>query len=120
MKKISIGLGVLAIILGLSSIIPTVAGAYRGDLNIKGPNYFLERHEAMQKAFDNKDYNAWNELMQGRGKVTQVVNKDNFAKFAEAHLLALQGKSAEAQKIRQELGLGLRNGSGQGIGQGTR
>ncbi|KKP40714.1 hypothetical protein A2130_04000 [Candidatus Woesebacteria bacterium GWC2_33_12] len=46
-------------------------------------------------AFENKDFNARSNLMQGKGKVTQVVNKDNFAKFVEA------------QKIQAELGLGM-------------
>jgi hypothetical protein len=66
----------------------------------------------MTNAFNNKDYTAWKNLMPGKGRVTQVVNQDNFEKFAEAHQLALQGKTTEAQKIRQELGLGLRNGTG--------
>lgn len=114
MKKRTLGLGALAITLAAISAFPGIASAYRGDPLVKGPNYSIERHEAMLKAFENKDYTAWANLMQGRGRVTQVVNKDNFAKFAEAHKLALQGKTTEAQKIRQELGLGLHNGSGQG------
>lgn len=88
--------------------------AYRGDPNIQGPNYTAERHEAMTKAFSNNDYNAWKSLMQGRGRVTQVINAGNFAKFAQAHKLMLDGKKDEAAKIRQELGLGLQNGSGKG------
>jgi len=93
--------------------------AYKGDPNVKGPNYTAERHEAMTRAFANNDYNAWKELMAGKGRVTQVVNAQNFSKFAEAHKLALEGKKDEAAKIRTELGLGLRNGSGQGQGQGN-
>lgn len=120
MKKTSIGLGTLAVVLGLLSISPITIDAYKGDPGVKGPNYSPERHEAMQKAFENKDYIAWKNLMQNRGKVTQVVNKDNFVKFTEAHYLVLQGKTAEAQKIRQELGLGLCDGSGQRMGQGNR
>lgn len=99
-------------------LFPGKANAYQGDPNVKGPNYTAQRHEAMTKAFAAKDYNAWKNLMQGRGRVTQVVNKDNFAKFAAAHQLALQGKLSEANKIRQELGLGLHNGSGMGQGMG--
>ena len=72
----------------------------------------------MEKVFENNDYNAWKNLMQGKGRVTQVINEGNFAKFAEAHKLAEQGKIAEATKIKQELGLGLRNGSGNGQGMG--
>lgn len=94
------------------------ASAYQGDPNVKGPNYTAERHDAMTKAFENNDYNAWKELMAGRGRATQVVNEGNFSKFAEAHKLALEGKTDEANKIRTELGLGLRNGSGNGQGMG--
>lgn len=91
--------------------------AYRGDPNIQGSNYTAERHEAMTQAFNNNDYNAWKELMQGKGRVTQVINEGNFARFSEMHKLMLEGKTEEANSIRTELGLGLKNGSGQGQGQ---
>lgn len=109
--------GLTALIIGGALIAPSVE-AYRGDINVKGPNYSSERHEQMTKAFQNNDYNTWKELMNGRGRVTQVVNKDNFAKFAKAHKLMFEGKKDEAAKIRAELGLGLRNGSGKGTGTG--
>ncbi|MFA6521605.1 MAG: hypothetical protein WCT53_04435 [Candidatus Gracilibacteria bacterium] len=118
MKKTTLGLTLGTLVLGLG-IIGASSGAalaYHGDPAIKGPNYSAERHEAMTKAFENKDYDTWKKLMVGKGKVTQVVNKDNFAKFAEAHELAEQGKNAEAQKIRQEIGLGLHNGLGKASG----
>ena len=118
MNKKSIILGTIALVLGGLVLIPGTVQAYRGDPNVKGPNYSAERHEEMTKAFENKDYNAWKNLMQGKGRVTQVINEKNFAKFAEANKLALAGKTEEANKIRTELGLGLRNGSGQGQGQG--
>ena len=92
--------------------------AYRGDPNTQGPNYTAERHEAVTKAFANKDYNAWKELMQGKGRVTQAVNEGNFARFAEMHQLRLEGKTEEANQIRTELGLGLGSGSGNGQGKG--
>jgi hypothetical protein len=113
MNKKALLLGFSALVIGGAMLAPQVAFAYRGDPNVQGPNYTEERHEA----FETKDYIAWKNLMQGKGRVTQVVNKDNFAKFAEAHELAEQGKSAESSKIRQELGLGLQNGSGQGMDQ---
>jgi hypothetical protein len=114
-------------ILGISAIILTAVAvsaisgqvlAYMGDPNVKGPNYTPERHDAMEKAFDNNDYNAWKNLMNGRGRVTQVINASNFSKFAQAHKLAEEGKTAEAAKIRQDLGLG--NGTGMGNCQGNR
>ena len=119
MKRITmLSLGLGAIVLGLIATYPNIADAYRGDPSVQGPNYSIERHEAIEKAFENKDYNTWKNLMQNRGRITQVINKDNFAKFAEAHELMEQGKTVEAQKIRQELGLGQHNGSGQGSGMG--
>ncbi|OGZ27301.1 MAG: hypothetical protein A2427_03145 [Candidatus Nealsonbacteria bacterium RIFOXYC1_FULL_40_7] len=105
-----------AVALGAGALFASSSGAlaYRGDPGVRGPNYTAERHEAMTKAFENKDYNAWKEQMSGRGRVTQVVNEGNFARFAEMHQLMLDGKTTEANAIRAELGLGLQNGSGQG------
>ena len=112
-------LTLLGVALGAGVLLTTTSNAlaYRGDPNAQGPNYSAERYEAMTQAFNNNDYNAWKELMQGRGRVTQVVNESNFSKFAEMHKLMLEGKTEEANTIRTELGLGLQNGSGQGQGQ---
>ena len=118
MNNTSILLGLSALVIGGAVIAPQAVLAYRGDPNVKGPYYTEERHEAMEKAFENKDYNAWKTLMAGRGRVTQVINAQNFAKFAQAHELAEQGKTDEANKIRAELGLGLHNGIGMGQGMG--
>lgn len=115
MKK-RIVIGASALLLGASLLFPAAVGAYQGDPTVQGPNCTTERHEAMEKAFEANDYEAWKSLMDGRGRVSQVINKDNFAKFAEAHELAEQGKTAEATQIRQELGLGMRDGSGGGNG----
>jgi hypothetical protein len=101
-----------ALLLGASLMFPAVAAAYQGDPAVKGPNYTAERHDAMEKAFAAKDFAAWKTLMNGRGRVSQVINEGNFAKFAEAHALAEQGKTAEATQIRQELGLGTGGGNG--------
>lgn len=117
MNKTVLGLGALTLILGTAGVFANSAMAYKGDQSAKGPNYSAERHTAMEKAFENKDYDAWKNLMQDRGRVAQVVNKDNFAKFAEAHELAENGDIAGAQKIRQELGLGMHNGSGIEMGK---
>lgn len=109
MKKIFLILTALTIGAALT---PQAVSAYKGDPTMKGPNCTEERRAAIEKAIEAKDYNAWKTLMTGRGRVTQVINEQNFAKFAQAFELAKQGKVAEANKIRAELGLGLRNGSG--------
>lgn len=114
MKKRILSLGALTAVLGVMTMLPSTIDAYRGDPSVGGPNCTPERHEAMERAFENNDYNAWKNLMQNRGRVTQIINEGNFARFAEAHELAEQGRLEEARQIRQELGLGLHNGSGQG------
>lgn len=112
-KKNIIAISALAVIVVLGLVAVSSVSAYQGNPNVKGPNYIAEKHDAMKKAFTSNDYNAWKNLMQGRGRVAQVVTKENFAKFAEAHNLALQGKISEANVIREELGLGLKDGNGQ-------
>ncbi len=118
MNKKSIIVGASALLLTGLVLTPGLVQAYRGDPAVQGPNYSQDRHTQMTAAFEEKDYNAWKNLMQGRGRVTQVVNANNFDKFVQAHQYALEGNLEEANKIRAELGLGLRNGSGQGQGQG--
>lgn len=118
MNKTSILLGLTALAITGAVIAPQAIFAYRSDSSVKSPIYTEERHTAMEKAFETKDYNAWKSLMAGKGRATQVINAQNFAKFADAHELAEQGKTAEANTIRAELGLGLHNGSGMGQGMG--
>jgi len=113
-KKILGLVGVTTLALGALVILPDVTLAYRGDASVKGPNYTIERHDAMEKAFESNDFDAWQKLMIGRGNVTKVVNKDNFAKFAQIHKLTKEGKIVEAKALRAELGLGLHNGQGRG------
>ena len=118
MNKLTTFLGVSALVLSCVFAYAGIADAYKGDPNVKGPYYTAVRHETMEKAFETKNFTAWKSLIQDRGRVSQIITKDNFAKFAEAHKLAEQGKLEEAKKIRQELGLGLHNGAGQGKGMG--
>ena len=80
-----------------------------------GPNYTPERHEQMTKAFENNDFAAWKSLMGDRG-AARTITAETFPKFTEMHNLKLEGKTDEANKIRTELGLGTKNGSGQNKG----
>lgn len=114
-KTVVISAALVAVILAGAY---SFSSAYRGDDTQKGPNYTEERHEAMEKAFENTDYNEWKNLMaeNSRGRVMDVVNEDNFARFSEAHRLMEEGRYEEARQIRAELGLGLRNGEGKGQG----
>lgn len=117
-KKIMFSALALATVIGLGTL--DSVSAYQGDYTQKGPDYTSERHISMMKAFENNDYTAWKSLMNNKGRVMQVINKDNFTKFAEAHNLALQGKYDEANTIRKELGLRINDGqrTGAGFGQG--
>jgi len=83
-----------------------VSFAYQGDPDVKGPEYSEERHDSMEEAFENKDYNTWRELMDSRGRVTDVITEENFEKFAEIHNLVQEGRLEEAKQLREELGLG--------------
>jgi hypothetical protein len=122
MKGKTLLVGAAALIIGGAALTPQLVSAYRGDPNVQGPNCSPERHEAMTQAFESHDYQAWAAQMQGKGRVAEVVNEENFDRFAEAHRLALEGKTEEAAQIRAELGLGVRGGpsseKGQGQGQG--
>lgn len=114
MKKILTVLGITTLVLTGALVSTQQAAAYRGDPSAKGPNFSEERHEHMENAFENNDYDAWKNLMEGRGRVSQVVTEETFAKLAQAHELSEEGKFDKAKKIRQELGLGSHNGNGQG------
>jgi hypothetical protein len=120
MKKTILTLSATAFVLGGLLVIPNAVNAYRGDPNVKGPNFNEERHQQIEQVFENNNYQDWKNLMEGRGRVLEVINEGNFSQFAEAHKLAEEGKIDEARKIRQELGLGLKNGSGQGRHQKAR
>jgi len=88
-------------------LIPSAVAAYRGDSTQPGPNHSPDRYQAMTAAFTSNDYDAWRALMvNNRGRVTQLVNRDNFARFAEAHRLMNEGDVVAARQIRAELGLG--------------
>lgn len=116
MKKKTALLGAAALIVGGLSLSPSLVSAYQGDPSVQGPNHTEERHAAMTQAFDNLDYTAWKAQMEGRG-ITNKITEENFARFAEAHRLAEQGDLEGSKKIREELGLGMKNGSGRGQGQ---
>ena len=117
-KSIKLG-GVFAVVMATAFTFSS-AMAYQGDYNKEGPDCSLERHTAMTEAMDNDNYEAWSELMSDRGRVTQVINAENFAQFAEAHRLSEAGDVAGADAIRAELGLRTSNGEKVGAGYGGK
>ena len=119
-KIVMSGLMALALGLGVSG----TAFAYQGDFTKGGPNYTPEFEQQITEVMNNVDYEGWKNLMEGkigRGRVDEVINKDNFSKFAEAWKLAKEGKIKEANTLRRELGLRTSDGGRvhQGMGQGT-
>jgi hypothetical protein len=122
-KKILAGALALA---GVISAGVYTASAYQGDYTKHGPNYTEERHNKMVKIFESSDYDSWKNQMEkmmkdrgGRGgRILEVINKDNFAKFSEAHKLGMAGDKEGADKIRAELGLRTSDGKGGGHGYG--
>lgn len=120
MKHVSLGICVAVLTAGVLGMGLQAASAYQGDPSVTGPNYSADRHEAMQQAFADGNYEAWKELMDGKGRVAEMVTEENFTEFAHAHELALAGDLEGAREIRQELGLtqGLRRGNGEGAGAG--
>ena len=108
--------GIFAVVIMSAFAISSVF-AYQGNYSKQGPSYSPERHSAIEEAMESNNYKAWKELMNGKGRITQVVNVDNFARFAEAHKLVEEGNLEKAKVIRVELGLGLKNGSGRDQGQ---
>jgi hypothetical protein len=125
-KKILLSVSTFVAIGIIGLMVTNSVFAYQGNYTEKGPDYTAERHEAMEEALNSNDYDTWANLMQNKGRVTQVINQDNFDKFVQAHILADQGKYTEANAIREELGLRTSNGqkpgsvSGSGFGQGMR
>lgn len=108
-KTIFFGFG-LMLLIGLASLVSVLA--YRGDPNVKGPNYNEEVHEQLEAAIESGDYNAWIAIRKENnlpmnGRIFQVINADNFDKYKELHNAMQSGDYDTANTIRAELGLGM-------------
>lgn len=64
-----------------------------------------EQRNAMERAVEDGDYNAWKNIQDSNTKIADIINKNNFAEFSEMHNLIQSGKLSEADVIRGELGL---------------
>lgn len=108
----------LLVIWGLTNV-----SAYRGDYSKQGPNHTEERETSMNKVMEERDYEGWKELMteDGRnpGVLRKVDSQEDFDKFAQAYELGHEGRTEEANAIREELSLGNgeRRGNGGNHGQ---
>ena len=109
----------LAVVFVLS--LSFMVSAYRGNFDVKGPEYDEARCDEMNQIFDGNDFAAWRDLKLSEGKargVLRVVDEDNFHLFVEAHEAGLAGDVDRANALRAELGLndglGPKNGAGHG------
>ena len=105
MKKNTI-IGMMALFVVGMIISVGAVSAYRGDYSVEGPNYTPERHEEMQQAFEDEDYESWYNLMTKDGRhprVVDVVTEENFDLFIQAHDAGKSGQSETAAAIRAEL-----------------
>lgn len=113
--KVALGMAALALsLVAANSLKP--AFAYRGDPNVKGPNFSEQRHQLNMTALEKGDYKAWVANMNGRG-ATRFVNEANFQEFAKAQLAAQRGDRSALDAFRAKYGLGQRNGQGHGQGR---
>lgn len=103
-KKIVLSIAAGSLLLG-----GVLVGSAFASTNFGGRFYSPERHTQMMGAFANNDYQAWKGMMRGRGAANKV-NEQNFSRFSQMHQLLLDGKIDEANKIRQELGMGQGRG----------
>ncbi len=108
-KQVLSGLFALFIIsiIGLAGI----TYAYKGNPNVKGPNYDAEVHVRLERAIDSGDYDEWIKIRRDnnlpmKGRMFQVINKDNFYKYTELHEANIAGDVAKVDAIKAELGLG--------------
>jgi hypothetical protein len=139
MNKTSVGAFVVILVIGIVSLAGVIA--YQGSPLTQGPRYDSAVHEQLEAAMAAGDYDAWLRIRQEnnlpmKGRVFQVVNKDNFDRYVAMHNANLAGDSATADAIRAELGLGqgmhggknrgsvgcdgTRCGTGTGAGAGAR
>lgn len=110
-NKRIMGLAVLALTLVLTAGLTSVY-AHSSGFGFKGGNFssekyqeMTERREAMNKIFENNDYEAWKDLMEEKiGKMGEQINEETFSQMAEIHSLMQQGEYEQARELKQELG----------------
>lgn len=114
----------LASILGLlvtTVAVSSVASADELGAKFRGMNMDPAKLEEMQEqrqelhdAIESGDYDAWKAIVDSRPRITDYINEDNFAQFAQMHSLRQEGDFEGAQAIREELGLPDKGGFGKG------
>jgi len=114
-----LGFTAVALILGAGLAVAASVSADEVEKGACGP----EHREAIVAAMDDGDYEAWAELMDGRGRISEVITEDNFETFVALHEARKDGDQETVEELREELGLGQhpQDGTGhQGEGKGMR
>ncbi len=101
------GAGLIALV--VTAGLAASSFAYQGDMSRERPSHASPRHEAIAAVMTTGDYNAWKELMANKGRMSELINEDNFSQFVQAHELMMNGDITQAQAIRADLGLGQGN-----------
>lgn len=107
----------LTSIIALSAIVATFGIAAYTNANFTYFGLNQEQREAMEQAVEDGDYNTWKSIQDSKTKITDIITKENFAKFSEMHNLIQAGKIDEANVLSDELGLPTR---GRRMGRGDK
>ncbi len=113
---------IVATLLGISLLAVGVGTyAYQGTPGTQNPDCTdTERHTAVTQMFADKDYSSFQSLFADKGVARKITSEDQFLKFADLHAAKLAGDQEKMDALKADLGLGQRNGSGQGKWEGMR
>ncbi len=98
MALVAFGVGV-----GALATVGFSASAFGGGAGERGCD--SEKREAMHEALENRDYNTWQELVEGQ-PIANKITEENFDTFVELHEAMEAGEWEKANELRQTLGLG--------------
>jgi len=110
-SKLITGAAALVAIMAVAGVAAT-SFASGGNFFHRGENFSPVDHQAVEQALENKDYNAWKELMSG-SPMADKITEENFNKLVQAHELMLAGDYKGAREIQKEIGFGSEMGKGQ-------
>ena len=107
-----------------TALIGSVSSAHWG-VNIEKNQEIKQMHQEVRNAFNNNDYNTWQEMMNDKAdnlcdkaeEMRENITQENFDKMIKAHELMQDGNKEEAIEIMKELGFG---GYGFGFGFGMK
>lgn len=123
-KIIGIPLAVLLVVAAVGTVFSGKVDAFRGWGRINKPAAISqERIDALQKTYEQNDYDAWKKIMdeEGENYLTAKIDKDNFGRFAEAQRLMGQARDLMFQSadIMDELDINpMRMHMGKMMGNG--